>query len=58
MGYPTWSTDWGRAGFEGLSKTGRKADGAVLALEEAWYSAVGCFMLNGITATTEGRQKG
>jgi hypothetical protein len=55
MGYPVWSTDWGLAGFESLRGTGREADGAVLVLEEAWYSAIGCFMLGGLTGTTDGR---
>jgi hypothetical protein len=55
MGYPVWSTDWGLAGFESLRGTGREADGAVLVLEEAWYSAIGCFMLGGLTGTTDSR---
>jgi len=49
VGYPVWSTEWGLAGFEGLRRTERGADGAILALEEAWYAAIGCFMLEGIT---------
>lgn len=51
MGYPVWSNEWGRAGFEALRGTGRAPAGAVLALEEAWYTAIGCFMLGGITGT-------
>jgi hypothetical protein len=47
-GYPVWSTEWGLAGFEALRGTDREADGAVLALEEAWYAAIGCFMLEGL----------
>ena len=53
VGYPVWSTEWGLAGFEGLRGTDREADGAVLALEEAWYAAIGCFMLEGITTSGE-----
>ena len=30
--------------------TDREVTGVVLALEEAWYSAIGCFMLGGITS--------
>ena len=48
-GYPVWSTEWGLAGFEALRGTDREADGAVLALDEAWYSGIGCFMLEAIT---------
>jgi hypothetical protein len=54
VGYPVWSTEWGLAGFEGLRGTDREADGAVLALEEAWYAAIGCFMLEGIAASNGG----
>ena len=50
-GYPVWSTEWGLAGFEALRGTDRAADGAVLALEEAWYAAIGVFMLEGMTST-------
>ena len=53
-GYPVWSTEWGLAGFEALRGTDRAPDGAVLALEEAWYAAIGVFMLEGITASNGG----
>ena len=55
VGYPVWSAEWGLAGFEALRDTDRSADGAVLALEEAWYQAIGCFMLEGITTSGAGR---
>lgn len=55
VGYPVWSAEWGLAGFEALRGTDRAADGAVLALEEAWYAAIGCFMLEGITTSTTDR---
>ena len=50
-GYPVWSTEWGLAGFEALRGTDRAPDGAVLALEEAWYAAIGVFMLEGMTSS-------
>ena len=50
-GYPVWSTEWGLAGFEALRGSDRAADGAILALEEAWYAGIGVFMLEGITSS-------
>ncbi|MFM8519781.1 MAG: S16 family serine protease [Solirubrobacterales bacterium] len=49
-GYPVWSSRWGRAGLDAFRGTDRETTGVVLALEEAWYSAIGCFMLGGITS--------
>ena len=49
-GYPVWSSRWGRAGLDAFRGTDREVTGVVLALEEAWYSAIGCFMLGGLTS--------
>ena len=49
-GYPVWSSRWGRAGMDAFRGPAREVTGVVLALEEAWYSAISCFMLGGITS--------
>jgi len=50
VGYPLWSTRWGTSAATNYRGTPQAANAAWVALNEAWYDAIGLFMLTAITS--------
>ena len=50
VGYPLWSTRWATAAATTYRDTPQSANAAWVALNEAWYDAIGLFMLTAITS--------
>jgi hypothetical protein len=50
VGYPLWSTRWANAAATNFRGTPQAANAAWVALNEAWYDAIGLFMLTAITS--------
>jgi hypothetical protein len=50
VGYPLWSTRWANAAATNYRGTPQAANAAWVALNEAWYDAIGLFMLTAITS--------
>ena len=50
VGYPLWSTRWGTEAATAYRGTPQAANAAWVALNEAWYDAIGLFMLTAITS--------
>jgi hypothetical protein len=51
VGYPLWSTRWGAAAATTYRGTPEAANAAWVALNEAWYDAIGLFMLTALTSS-------
>lgn len=50
VGYPLWSTRWATAAATYYRGTPQSANAAWVALNEAWYDAIGLFMMTAITS--------
>ena len=50
VGYPLWSTRWATAAAINFRGTPQAANAAWVALNEAWYDAIGLFMMTAITS--------
>ncbi len=50
VGYPLWSTRWATAAATNYRGTPQAANAAWVALNEAWYDAIGLFMMTAITS--------
>jgi hypothetical protein len=50
VGYPLWSTRWATAAAINFRGTPQGANAAWVALNEAWYDAIGLFMMTAITS--------
>ncbi len=50
VGYPLWSTRWAEAAATYYRGTPQSANAAWVALNEAWYDAIGLFMMTAITS--------
>jgi hypothetical protein len=50
VGYPLWSTRWATAAAVNFRGTPQAANAAWVALNEAWYDAIGLFMMTAITS--------
>jgi hypothetical protein len=51
VGYPLWSTRWGTAAATTYRGTPEAANAAWVALNQAWYDAIGLFMLTALTSS-------
>jgi len=50
IGYPLWSTRWATAVATNYRGTPQAANAAWVALNEAWYDAIGLFMMTALTS--------
>ena len=50
IGYPLWSTRWATAAATNYRGTPQAANAAWVALNEAWYDAIGLFMMTALTS--------
>jgi hypothetical protein len=50
VGYPLWSTRWATAAATNYRGTPQAANAAWVALNEAWYDAIGLFMMTALTS--------
>lgn len=49
VGYPLWSSRWGKAAADSYQKTNLATEAGWIGLNEIWYDAVSMFMMNAFT---------